>query len=152
MTTLISSLCQYKKLPYTHITSCCIPTMMFLCAFSSTQIILYSILKTYIGLHIFGAVTACLRAKYFGEILSSKNWVNAAQGKNVFNLQIVICWVVVPCSILAGCQCFRGTYCFCYYGWWWKQYVPLKCWHTANTLHGTTPGISPSVSTSLLNT
>jgi hypothetical protein len=47
--------------------------------------------------------------------------IDANTMKNLFKeslkvIKMVVFWAVVPCSTLAGCQCFGGTYCLNFHG------------------------------------
>jgi hypothetical protein len=35
-------------------------------------------------------------------------------------------YVVMPCSLAGGYQCFRGTYCLLLQGRKWRRYIPPK--------------------------
>jgi hypothetical protein len=75
-------------------------------------------------------------------------------------LQVVVIWVVTPCSPVGGYQRFGWTYCFhlqcspCK----WRQYVPPECQYPPTGLHGDTTGTTtistlPAVETrKLINT
>jgi len=42
------------------------------------------------------------------------------------NIQILIIWVMTPCSLLGCYLCFSGIYTLCVQGKRWKKYVPPR--------------------------
>jgi len=64
----------------------------------------------------------------------------------VVRIQAKIFWVVTPCSIVVGYQCFGGLFCLHLKGevngmgkgWRQRQQGPPKCWYIIATLHGIT--------------
>jgi hypothetical protein len=54
----------------------------------------------------------------------------------MFQMMMMIFWVLTPCRLVARCQRFGETYCLHLQGWRLRQYVSPQRWHLATNIHG----------------